>query len=146
MISVVKTTFVAMLFAITPLCSCISATLKFEVSDLLGEWTGKAPDGSTLKYIFHKDGSVINFIDEAGFKASYGPSGLQAKYVIREKSPKWEIDIYDYKDARLKGIIFQGILQPIEKGKFKMQGMPSTVGARPSDFDDQAIIFTKTAA
>jgi hypothetical protein len=114
----------------------------FQKSDLAGEWNGKAPDGSKVSYSFQKDGSVTNFVDSSNFKQMF-PTGLQAKYILREKSPFWEIDIYDFEDGRFKGITMQGILQPLDNGKFKMEGMPSNSGARPSNFDDEAIIFTK---
>jgi len=111
----------------------------------VGDWSGKAPDGTTVKYSLHKDGSAVWFVDEANFKQAF-PSGLKAKYVIRDKSPFWEIDIYDFQDGPFKGVTFLGILQPIDDRKFKMEGMPSNHGDRPKSFDDQAITFTKAAA
>jgi hypothetical protein len=114
----------------------------FQKSDLVGEWNGKAPDGSKVSYSFQKDGSVSNFVNSKNFKQMF-PTGLQAKYTLREKSPFWEIDIYDFEDIRFKGITMQGIFQPLEKGKFKMEGMPSNSGARPSNFNEEAIVFTK---
>ena len=60
----------------------------FQKSDLVGEWNGKAPDGSKVSYSFQKDGSVSNFVDSTDFKQMF-PAGLQAKYALREKSPLW---------------------------------------------------------
>jgi hypothetical protein len=111
----------------------------------VGDWSGKAPDGTTVKYSLHKDGSVVWFVDEANFKQA-SPSGMKAKYVIREKSPFWEIDIYDFVDGRFKGVTFLGILQPIDDRTFKMEGAPSIDGDRPKSFDEEAITFTKASA
>jgi hypothetical protein len=114
----------------------------FQKSDLIGEWNGKAPDGAKVSYCFDKNGLVTNYVDSPGFKQLF-PNGMTGKYVVREKSPFWEIDIYDFEDSRFKEITLQGILQPIDKGKFKMEGTPSNHGPRPKDFDEQAIVFTK---
>jgi hypothetical protein len=121
---------------------------EFQSSDLVGEWTGKAKDGTNvamIRYSFRKDGSAVWFLDEPSFKKNW-PSGLQGKYTLRGKSPIWEIDIYDFEDARLKGITYQGILQPIEKGKFKMEGGPSNGGGRPIGFGEEAVVFSKTGS
>jgi|ERR1700722_8445173 len=121
-------------------CHCAS----LESSSFVGEWSGKAPDGTTVRYVFKKDGSAVWFVDEPDFKRM-APSGLRAKYVLREKSPLWEIDIYEFEDSHFKGVKFQGILQPIDEKKFKMQGLPSIQGERPKSFDKEAIVFTKTS-
>lgn len=116
---------------------------EFQSSDLVGDWTGKAKDGTKITYSFHKDGSVVWMVDAPNFKRQ-APSGLQAKYTVRTTSPIWEIDIHDFEAAPFKGITFQGILQPIENTKFKMDGMPSNRGKRPVTFGEEAIVFSKT--
>jgi hypothetical protein len=119
----------------------------------VGEWSGKAPDGNSVRYIFHHHGSVENVVEHGEFKLWFGPSGTKSKYVLRQKlqwwgllrwnAPLWELDMFDYQDFRLKGIVFRAILQPIDSRKFKLQGMPSNHGGRPRKFDDEAIVFEK---
>jgi hypothetical protein len=118
---------------------------EFQQSDLVGEWTGTANNGATIKYIFGADGSVAWFVDDPHFKADF-PSGIRGKYAFRQKSPLCEIDIHDFESPRFKEIIFQGILQPLEKGKFKMEAAPSMGGPRPGSFDDEAIVFNRTGS
>ncbi len=79
------------------------------------------------------------------FRLSY-PSGLQARYSLRSAGSIWQIDIKDFQDANFNGITFQGILQPISAGKFKMDAKPSNEGARPETFGPETVIFTKTGA
>jgi hypothetical protein len=114
---------------------------EFRNSDLIGHWSGKAKDGTKITYHFQKDGLVVWFVDEPHFK-SEAPSGLRAKYTIRESSAAWELDIHDFEDIRFKKFIFQAIFQPVEKGRLKLEGLPSSRG-RPRIFSDEAIVFSK---
>src|SRR5262249_22172138 len=114
---------------------------EFRNSDLIGHWSGKAKDGTKITYHFQKDGSVIWFVDEPHFK-SEAPSGLRAKYTIRENSLMWELDIHDFEHMRFKKFTFQAIFQPVEKGRLKMEGVPSNRG-RPRVFSDEAIVLSK---
>lgn len=116
---------------------------EFQSSDLVGTWSGKAKDGTGITYRFHKDGSAIWLVDEPNFKR-LAPSGLRAKFTVREKSPLWEIDIHDFEDTRFKNITFQAILQSVEKGKFKLEGLPTNRGKRPESFSEEAITFLRS--
>jgi hypothetical protein len=114
----------------------------FQSSDLVGNWTGTSPDGMKVTFQFHKDGSAIWDIDEPNFKRQ-APSGLKARYSIREKPPVWELDIYDFDSPAFKDIVFQAILEPVEIGKIRMNGGPSNRGPRPTAFDNGTIVFSK---
>ena len=126
------------------LCSLGCRTASVQSRSIVGEWIGKGSDGR-VSFNFQKDGSVLWLDDKTNFKRMF-PSGLSAKYVIREQSPFWEIDIYDFKDVLYECIIFRGILQSIDDRTFRMQGMPSNRGERPKNFDNKAVIFTKLSA
>ena len=115
----------------------------FQESDLVGAWVGKAADATECRYVFNADGSVINLVESEGFKQWFGPLGVKAKYKFSEKSSLWELDIYDFENFQLAGITFFGIVEPMDKQTFKMQGMPSNHGGRPGSFNEEAIIFTK---
>ena len=117
----------------------------FQSSDLVGTWTATSTDGTKVTFQFHKDGSAIWDVDEPNFRR-VAPSGLKAKYSIREKAPLWEVDIYDFDSAAFKDIAFRAILQPVEKGKIRMNGVPSNQGPRPITFDKGAILLSKTDA
>ncbi len=119
----------------------------FQQSDLIGEWTSnlKTENSVTpIKYIFQKDGSVLWLIDDPAFKHDW-PSGIRGKYILRGNSLKWELDIYNFADARLKGITFQCILNPVGKRKLRMEGGPTRAGQgeRPKSFSEEAIILSK---
>jgi hypothetical protein len=118
-------------------------TSDFHKSDLIGNWTGTAPNGVVVNYTFGEDGSVANLVEEEGFRWRFGQAGLRANYSIREGQPLWELDIFDFKDSQLNQIVFRGILQPIDSITFKMQGTPSNHGKRPGAFDGAAIVFRK---
>jgi hypothetical protein len=125
----------------------------FSEDDVVGKWSGKAPDGTTVCYVFHQDGSVQNVVENGEFRLWFGPFGVKASYILKPQRPRfrffrrkehlWEMDIFDYKDFRLHSITFQAILQPIDKRKFKMRGEPSNHAPRPGKFDSQTIVFEK---
>jgi hypothetical protein len=115
----------------------------FQSSDLVGSWTGTDTDGTKVTLQFHKDGSATWDVDEPNFKR-LAPSGLKAKYSIREKSPVWELDIYDFDSAAFKDGVFQAILQPVEMGKIRMNGAWSKHGLRPTSFGKGTIVISKT--
>jgi hypothetical protein len=112
--------------------------MSLQVSDLIGEWRGGAPDKRIVSYIFREDGSVVWTVEAQEF--GMDPN---ARYEVRETWPFWELDVFDFVDWRLREITFMGILQPINERTFKMQGTPSNHGGRPVDFDKEAIVFTK---
>jgi hypothetical protein len=129
--------------ALVLLCSLCTWGAEFKSKDLIGAWSGLSKDGVKISYEFHDDGSVIWLLDEPSFKAQ-APQGLKAKYLLRQNGSLWEIDIFDFENLPTT-VIFQGILQPTEDGKFKMDGAPANVAKRPSIFSEQTVIFSKAA-
>ena len=115
---------------------------EFQSLDSVGDWTGKTKDGIKVKFRFQKDGSVVWFGYDPESEREF-PPGVRAKYSVRGKSPLWEIDFQDFEEACVKSLTIQGILQPLEKGKFKME-WPNCSRKRPGSFSEEAIIFTKT--
>jgi hypothetical protein len=105
---------------------------------LSGTWMGTAPDGTEISYSFTPEGTVVWKVKEKNFARTF-PEGLQAKYRIRVEKPHWEIDIYDFADARFKKSSFRGILAIDDPQTIKMDGRPSNQGERPRDFTPDAI-------
>jgi len=112
-----------------------------EPSDLIGEWRGKAPNGKNVTLVFDAYGSVLWTVESEQYEVE-----PWARYVVRTTWPYWEIDIFDFARLAIRDITFLGILQPLAKNEFKMQGTPSNHGGRPIDFDGEAIVFAKDNA
>ena len=119
-------------------CSA-AETNKF---NLLGEWQGKAKNGTIVRYAFKPGGDVVWTVEEPSFKRMM-PNGLTAKFTVRETSPLWELDIDRFKDERFGEVTMRAILQPISATSFKMEGKPSNRGERPKAFTDEAIVFER---
>ena len=116
---------------------------EFQVSDLVGEWIGIAPDGTICRYMFFANGSCLNLVESESFIRMFGMEGLKTKYAMRMNSPYWEFDAFDFEHERMKGMLFRAIFQPLGRDTFKLEGLPKHFGPRPSDFSHEAITFTR---
>ena len=125
--------------------------------DLIGSWSGKALDGTVIRYEFAGGNKIIWFVDESNFKSAF-PNGLSGKYEIspHEESKEigasiegvniklFDLTISDFENFHYKTIKFLGILTTLSQSSFKYEGRPSNVGARPTSFTNEAIIFNKS--
>lgn len=114
-------------------------------NSIQGRWSGIAKDGTKINYSFKKDGQVTWQVGEKNFKKTF-PNGLTGKYKITTAKPYSEIDISEFKHPVFKDFKYLGIVEVIDKGKFRMEGFPSRPGKqakRPNKFTKAAIIFKK---
>ncbi len=126
------------------LFACVAATqgAGFVSKDLVGEWKGKARDGTEIRYTFKEDGKVIWQVEETGFR-SMAPDGLEGVYVVEIGKPRWKLDISNFKHPAFSEFKFEGILQMFSKKRMKMDGRPSPAGERPKRFTEEAIVFQR---
>jgi len=120
----------------------VAAAAEFKVADIVGNWTGKAQDGTEVKYEFRKDGSIVWWVEEPNFKQAF-PNGLVGKYSLVEKKPLWEVDFTDFENEKLKAMKLLAILEPVSSEEFKMDAKP---GQRPKTFSNETVVFKKAKA
>lgn len=115
------------------------------LSNINGKWSGKAPDGTEISYVFTKDGQLTWFVDEINFKKTF-PKGLVGKYKILVAKPYTQIDISNFEHPAFKSFTYLGIIENIDKHSFRMEAVPShpmRQNKRPDKFTKSAVIFQK---
>lgn len=107
---------------------------------ILGKWTGKAPNGDKITYVFKQDNVVLWTVDAADY-----PGTVSAKYVIDDTTKPIHIDIFEFSHPSLNRFTFLGIIQFNETNKMILDGRPvQGKGTRLESFSKDAIEFSKS--
>jgi len=109
---------------------------------ILGTWEGQAPNGDRVTYEFKSDSSVIWIVD-----SPRAPGRVSARYTIDCSVTPARLDISEFSEEGLKGLLFLGIVEFVSPDTMKLEGRPvrpESDQERPRTFSEQAIAFRRT--
>ena len=112
---------------------------KFQRSDLIGEWSGTIGTTST-HFAFFEDGTMALWMGDQDFLKNL-PSELKGKFTLREASPFWELDIFEYEAALPDGGVASAILLPESSQKVTINLHAGA--ARPTGMGKYAVVLSK---
>jgi len=109
---------------------------------ILGRWEATIPGrGARVSYQFVDSVRVIWEVEDPG--AHQRTYVVKARYKLDRGTEPWTIDITNFEDRSLKGMMFRGIIKLQDDGSLVMEGRPSNLGGRPTEFSTAAVAFVR---
>lgn len=111
---------------------------------IVGEWSGEDIDGNRMTFVFREGGDA----DWIVTPRDAPPESIGMRYEADLSTTPGHIDLSDFEGGPLEGLTLVGIYEFTDGDRFRMDlepvvGAVDPDSARPREFSDQAVVFTR---